>query len=122
MVAKQVNLGSELQPGSWELELLRRIVTFVARKGSLVDARPSEYGWQGYDTGEREHVAECGVHALRCTWQDLTWTEFQGTFAEPAILDCQGVEAVVTCACGLVEDERFRYGGSYGDLLRSVTG
>lgn len=111
-----------LEPGSWELELHRRIVTFVARQGGLVDHRVSEYGWQAIDTGEREHLAECGTDPLRCTWEDMTWSEFQGTFAEPRWLDYRGVEATVTCACGLVEDERFRYGGDYGDLLRAVTG
>lgn len=116
MASKKVD-----KAGAWEQELNSRIVTFVVSNGSLVDPRASQYGWMGDDTGEREHVMECGLRVPACSWADGEWTEFYGTFAEPASGTHRGVDAVVTCACGLVEGETFRYTGSHGDMLRAIT-
>lgn len=94
----------------------------IVARGVLVDRRASEYGWAGYDTGEREHVRECGADPGASTWADAEWTEFLGTFAEPAPTERRrGIEATVTCNCGLVEGERFRYTGGYAELIRAIT-
>lgn len=123
MTPKRINLGkSDRQPDPWEAELNRRIVMFVILRGSLVSHRESEYGWMAEDTGEREHVVECGLSVPRCTWEDKEWSEFAGTFADQPYENYSGVDAVATCACGLVEGERFRYKGGHADLLRAVTG
>jgi hypothetical protein len=98
------------------------IVSTIAAWGSLVSPRASEYGWHGEDTGEREHVRECGANPAASTWQDSEWTEFSGTFAEPPFQYRKGIDATVTCNCGLVEGERFRYTDGYAELIRAITG
>lgn len=106
---------------SWEEEFKRRVVTFLVRKGSLVSAHASGYGWMEEDTGEKEHVLECGIDLQASTWKDSTWSEFLGTFAEPGSRDCRGLDAVVTCKCTLVEGITWRYDGTHGDMLRVIT-
>ena len=113
---------SEL-PGSWELEFHRRIVTFLARRGTLVVAQrhPGIWwqDWSGNGNRAKAHLLTCPLDAPKCTWKDEHWNDFNGT-GEPD-LHRTGVEAVVTCSCGHVLARRVRYDGGYAELMRAIT-
>jgi hypothetical protein len=106
---------------SWKEEFEGRMAWCVVKLGQAVREDASAYSWVSWDDYIREHVLECGLLERECAWKDYTWTEFQGTFAESPMLDVKGVEAIVSCKCGLVTRQPFRYSGGYARLLRELT-
>lgn len=106
---------------TWEQELQRRVIDFILRDGSPVDPQAGYYSWRAHDW-ERlyRHMAECSPRYEGCTWADAEWTEFRGTFADDN--ECSGLQAIITCACAEIAGRAWRYRGSYGDLIRGITG
>lgn len=110
----------ESLPGSWELEFHRRVVAFLARRGTLVTTEKyAGVWWKDWDNKVRSHILTCSLDAPKCTWKDEHWSDFNGT-GEPDLYRT-GVEVTVTCSCGQVRGRRLRYDGGYAELIRAIT-
>ncbi len=112
-------------PGSWELEFHRRVVTFLARHGTLVvEDSTSSYDswWHDYSReGEKvtRHIRSCELDAPKCTWDDKNWSEFNGTGEMDRYV--KGIEVSVHCSCGKVRGRRVRYEDGFAKLVRAIT-
>jgi hypothetical protein len=114
--------GEPVERPPWEAEFYRRIITFLAKQGSPVSLEPSYYAWHAEDWQELVvHLKTCLPDYPRCTFADLDWREFAGTFAEESASYRRGLEAVIYCSCGSIAGRHWRYEGSRGDLLNAIT-
>jgi hypothetical protein len=106
----------------WKDEYRQASVAFIVKHGSPVETRPkhrSAYGWLAKDSMDiREHLDGCSVASA--TVQESEWEEFNGTFAEPQWQERKGSDAVITCACGLLEGQPFRYDGTFAEMLNGI--
>jgi hypothetical protein len=115
-----------MEPGmsdNFKAELSRRVVDVILSESSPVEVDPARntyYGWLASDWQDvYEHLSKCRPDYAKCTWDDVEWTEFTGTFSDDH--DKTGVEVMLTCACGKLAGRPFRYTGGYADLLRKLT-
>lgn len=102
-------------------ELLHRaVVDAIIQNGSPV-SQDSSYGWLDSNYAElRVHMAHCRPDYEACTWDDSSWSEFQGTF-DPDV-HMRGIDLKLACRCGLLDGRAWRYTGGYAELIRAVTG
>jgi hypothetical protein len=109
---------------SWKDEMNEAVIRYLVARGIPVDNTPGSslyYGYIALDSQQvRKHLASCELDIPKCSFTDITWTEFAGTFAE-SDNDCAGLEATVSCTCGQVKDRRFRYSGGYAEMLKAIT-
>lgn len=96
----------------------------LLENSSPVDEKPGYYGWLADDWRELyAHLEACGPDYPKCHWDDSEWTEFAGTFAPPEAGECKGIDMLLTCRCGEIEERAWRYRGEgYAELIRKITG
>lgn len=85
---------------------------FLQDKGSIVDMRPTLYGWHGGGHKLHQQLKKARIVGIYDI-QELTWKEFEGTFVENS--EHSGIQAYLVTNTGL---ERYvRYRGSMADVL-----
>lgn len=105
---------------SWEVEAHERIVRFLLKEGRPVDDQDTRYGWQAMDYAQlQEHVDRCGIIVRECAWDDADWSEWGGTLGDDTYH--KGIELLVYCKCGQIAGRTWRYTGTHGELLRTIT-
>ena len=98
----------------------RAVIDVIVAKGAPVSGSPSPYMWQDpYWEALSLHARGCGLDHRKCTWTDSQWTEFVGTEYPDEYR--KGIDATVTCRCGVVRARAWRYTGGYAELIRAVT-
>ncbi len=106
---------------SWRDEYLTATAAFIVKHGTPVetDRRKSIYGYTARDyQGIMEHIRECSIASS--TVVEANWEEFQGTFADEPWSPRKGSDAVITCTCGLLENQPFRYEGTISEMIADV--
>ena len=107
---------------SWKDEYVKAATAFIVKHGTPVETDPrrtSAYGYMARDyQGIMEHIRECSIASS--TVVEANWNEFQGTFADEPWSPRKGSDAVITCACGLLEDQPFRYEGTISEMIAGV--
>lgn len=113
---------------TWKDEFRKALFEFIVERGNLVKAGVGRFsqnygGWADYDNGKatRKHLKSCGLDVSKCSYTDGYWQDFQGTFAEPSWEERSGIDALLFCKCGKLKDSRWRYSGSYADLINEIT-
>lgn len=107
---------------TWKDDFRESLISFLVRNGTPVSLKDRTYGWMDYEWQYlNDHLTICGTDITRSSWEDSEWSEFCGTFAEPPFEQRRGVDAVVYCNCGQISGRRWRYTGSYGELLKGIT-
>ena len=105
------------------------VAELVLERGWVVKRHPSEYGWQDgafeewtCDYRRRSHLARCRATARGPVREDVTWSEFVGTFAPGGPNETRhGIEVDgASCACGKVQDRTVRLEGTISDLIGAV--
>lgn len=103
-------------------EINKKVIEFLVASGYPVKDDASIYGWMDDDYLDIcDHVKTCGLNLSNCSWVDSDWNEFVGTFAESPVEWKQGIDAVVSCNCYLLDGKHFRYTGSHADLIKGIT-
>jgi hypothetical protein len=66
-----------------------------------------------------EHMEGCPPSLKESSYGDTTWTEWGGTFGS----DYQktGLEALITCECGIVYQQPWLYEDGYAELIKMIT-
>lgn len=112
----------------WQEEFKADLIAAIVIKGGKVreglDLSRYAYsysGWEDYDRTEAEHMRVCAVDITRSSYDDSEWQEFQGTFQDEPWARRTGIDAVVTCKCGCIQDSRHRYEGGLAELIRAIT-
>lgn len=107
---------------SWKEEYAKATATFIVKHGTPVETRPryqSEFGYMADDYEDiQDHINGCSIVSF--TVVEAEWPVFDGTFAEPQWSERKGSDAVITCACGLLEDQPFRYEGTISEMIAGV--
>lgn len=107
---------------SWKEEYVKATTAFIVRHGTPVETRPkyrSEFWYGASDWADiREHITGCSIASS--TVVEAEWSVFDGTFAEPPWSERKGSDAIITCACGLLEGQPFRYEGTISEMIAGV--
>lgn len=105
------------------------LAELVLERGWVVKADPSEYGWtdqafeewtRGYQ--RRSHLVKCKPRASGAVREDVTWSQFVGTFAPGGPNETRhGIEVdQVVCSCGRVNLRTVRLEATISDLTGAV--
>jgi hypothetical protein len=65
----------------------------------------------------RRHMQGCGIKSWKDLDDEFRWTEFGGTFTshDP---EKHGMQIRITCDCGQLKDQLYRYEGAIGPTIR----
>lgn len=107
---------------SWREEYVKAATAFIVRHGTPVETDPryqSDYGYTARDyQGIMAHIRNCPVASSAIA--EAHWDEFEGTFADEPWSARKGSDAVITCTCGLLTDQPFRYEGTIAEMIAGV--
>lgn len=107
----------------WRDEYRKALLGYVFRNGTVVEEpSTSTFGWIAKDYTEiGKHVARCAPDpVLSIPPDESEWSEFDGTFADPPWAVKYGLDAVITCKCGVIRKRRFRVHESIGEVIAGV--
>lgn len=94
----------------------RALKVALIKNGSVVDLRPSTYGWQNYD--DTEHLRRCGGWSLWNADED-TWHEFVDSYAGSEAKHGLALQRV-TCNCGQLAARTVRWRAELSEVAEAV--
>ena len=106
----------------WQDEFRDALIRALVDDGMPVDDKPDRFSWLAKNwRALYAHLAECDLDTAACEYDDETWTEFAGTFAEPGDEWNAGIRVTVRCRCRQIDGRAWRWKGEYAELIRRIT-
>lgn len=94
----------------------RALKLALIRNGSVVEPRPSTYGWVEWD--ETEHLHRCGGWSLLAV-EEETWQEFLNSYDGSGAKHGLRLERV-TCNCGHLAGRDIRWRAELSEVAEAV--
>lgn len=109
----------------WKREYKKALLAAFVKAADVRSEKRSYYSTGGgFDyqmTGDvHQHFEQCNVDTyLTAMPDDSEWSEFMGTFYE-GDNTAYGMDAEITCTCGIYKQIDMRYTGTFSDLLQAI--
>jgi hypothetical protein len=97
-------------------EYNRALKVALIRNGSVVQEKPSTYGWADYEA--TEHLRQCGGWSLRDADEDA-WHEFVDSYAGSEVKHGLALEQV-RCDCGHLAERTVRWRAELNEVAEAV--